>query len=57
MTERLNQDIMEDLLKLKGDGNLYHRESQYLEFKESFNLAGLADYYRDFAAFANNNGN
>lgn len=56
MTEKLNQDIIEDLLKLKGDGNLYHRESQYLEFKESFNLAGLADYYRDFAAFANNKG-
>lgn len=56
MTEKLNQDIIEDLLKLKGDGNLYHRESQLLEFKESFNLAGLADYYRDFAAFANNKG-
>lgn len=56
MTEKLNQDIIIDLLKLKDDGNLYHRESQYLEFKESFNLAGLADYYRDFAAFANNKG-
>lgn len=44
MTDQLNQDIIEDLLKLKDDGNLYHRESQCLEFKESFNLAGLADY-------------
>ena len=41
---------------MKADGNLFHRESQYLEFKESFNLAGLADYYRDFSAFANNKG-
>jgi len=56
MTDKLNQNIINDLLKLKDDGNLYRRESQHLEFKESFNLAGLADYYRDFAAFANNKG-
>lgn len=56
MSERLNENIINELLMLKNDGNLYHRESQYLEFKESFNLAGLADYYRDFAAFANNKG-
>ncbi|MDK2842535.1 MAG: hypothetical protein PWQ17_2041 [Anaerophaga sp.] len=56
MSDRLNENIITELLKLKDDGNLFHRESQYLEFKESFNLAGLADYYRDFAAFANNKG-
>ena len=56
MSNRLNQHIVADLLKLKEDGNLFHRESQHLEFKESFNFAGLADYYRDFAAFANNKG-
>ncbi len=56
MTDNLNQNIIESLLRIKVDGNLYHRESQNLEFKESFNLAGLADYYRDFAAFANNKG-
>lgn len=56
MSEKLNENIISELLKLKVDGNLFHRESQYLEFKESFNLAGLADYYRDFAAFANNKG-
>lgn len=44
-----------DLLKVKGKF-LYHREGQSLEFKEQFNLAGLADYFRDFAAFANNRG-
>lgn len=56
MSEKLNEKILSEFLKLKEDGNLYHRESQYLEFKESFNLAGLADYYRDFSAFANNKG-
>lgn len=56
MSEKLNEIIIAEILKLKEDGNLFHRESQYLEFKESFNLAGLADYYRDFAAFANNKG-
>lgn len=52
----LAQDIIEELLKVKDDGNLYHRESQTLEFKESYNFAGLAEYFRDFAAFANNKG-
>lgn len=56
MAENLNQSIIENILRIKRDGNLYRRESQNLEFKESFNLAGLADYYRDFAAFANNKG-
>ena len=53
---RLNEELVIDFIKLKKDGTLHHRESQILEFKESFNLAGLADYYRDFAAFANNKG-
>ncbi len=44
-----------ELLRLRG-GHLYHREGQELEFKEQFNLAGLADYFRDFAACANNRG-
>ena len=56
MPEYLSQHIIEELLQVKPDGILYHRESQTLEFKESFNFAGLADYYRDFAAFANNKG-
>jgi len=56
MSDKLNESVVNEILKLKDDGNLFHRESQYLEFKESFNLAGLADYYRDFAAFANNKG-
>lgn len=56
MSKYLNQNIVEELLKVKSDGILYHRESQLLEFKESFNFAGLADYFRDFSAFANNKG-
>lgn len=56
MSDRLNKDIIAELLRVKEGGILYHRESQNLEFKESFNFAGLADYYRDFAAFANNSG-
>ena len=47
---------VKEFLKVKPSGYLYHRESQILEFKEQFNLAGLADYFRDFAAFANNRG-
>lgn len=46
---------VEELVRLKGDA-LFHREGQGLEFKEQFNLAGLVDYFRDFAAFANNRG-
>lgn len=51
----INEDQIRELLRIKGR-YLYHREGQELEFKEQFNLAGLADYFRDFAAFANNRG-
>lgn len=44
-----------EMLRLS-NGKLVRRESQELEFKEQFNLAGLAAYLRDFAAFANNRG-
>lgn len=50
----VEEDIQE-LLRLNGD-RLYHREGQELEFKEQFSLSALADYFRDFAAFANNRG-
>ena len=55
MSTKLNEDILDDLLKAKGK-TLFHREGQELEFKEQFNLSGLADYFKDFAAFANNKG-
>jgi hypothetical protein len=46
---------VKELLRIQGR-HLYHREGQELEFKEQFNFAGLAEYFRDFAAFANNRG-
>ncbi|MET0076408.1 MAG: ATP-binding protein [Candidatus Thiodiazotropha lotti] len=51
----INQKEVEELVRLKGE-TLFHREGQELEFKEQFNLAALADYFRDFAAFSNNRG-
>lgn len=46
---------VKELVRIRGE-TLFHREGQELEFKEQFNLAALADYFRDFAAFANNRG-
>ena len=51
----IDETHIHELLRVKGK-YLYHREGQELEFKEQFNFAGLADYFRDFAAFANNRG-
>jgi len=51
----IDETHVAELLRVK-DGRIYHREGQELEFKESFNFAGLAEYLRDFAAFANNRG-
>ncbi len=54
--EKITNKIIPELLKLKPDGSLYHREARDLEFKESFNLAGIGEYLKDFSAFANNQG-
>ena len=54
--EKISQAIISELLRQKSDGSLFHREQKDLEFKESFNLNGLAVYFSDFAAFANNSG-
>ncbi|MFH0773701.1 MAG: ATP-binding protein [bacterium] len=54
--KKITQGIVEEYLRQKEDGSLYHREQKDLEFKESFNLSGLAEYFRDFAAFSNNVG-
>ncbi len=51
----IDESHIKELLRKKGE-YLFHREGQELEFKEQFNFAGLADYFRDFAAFANNRG-
>src|SRR5690606_30683006 len=52
----IDEENIKELLRTKVGGGLHHREGQELEFKEQFNLAGLADYFRDFAAFSNNKG-
>lgn len=52
----IKESKVKELLKIKDNGNFYHRESQVLEFKEQFSLSALAEYFRDFAAFANNKG-
>ena len=52
----IERNEIQGLLRLKSNGNVHHREGQTLEFKESFNFAGLADYFRDFAVFSNNKG-
>lgn len=52
----IENEVVAELLRTKPDGRLFHRENQELEFKEQFNLAGLAEYFRDFAALANNRG-
>jgi len=49
--EMIDVSFILELLRTSSTGNLHHRECQELEFKEQFNLAGLADYFRDFAAF------
>jgi hypothetical protein len=51
----IDEKYVKELLRVKGE-NLYHRENQELEFKEQYNFAGLGEYFRDFAAFANNRG-
>ena len=51
----IETSTIEGFLVTRG-GRLVRRESQILEFKRSFNFGALAEYYRDFAAFANNRG-
>lgn len=43
-------------METRADGKLIRREGQTQEFKENFNFNGMAEYLRDFAAFANNKG-
>ncbi|WP_299631671.1 ATP-binding protein [uncultured Roseobacter sp.] len=50
------QNAVEEIITPTANGRLTRRESRTLEFKEQFNFAALADYFRDFAAFANNVG-
>ena len=51
----IERKTVENLLVVR-DGRLVRRESQVLEFKKSFNFSAGAEYFRDFAAFANSRG-
>ena len=52
----IEQNKIEEFLRISDTGYLFHREGQELEFKEQYNFSGLADYLKDFSAFANNKG-
>jgi hypothetical protein len=56
MPSCFDEEKLNELLRVTPEGYLFHRESQEFECKEQFNFAGLADYFRDFAAFGNNRG-
>ncbi len=51
----IDEKYIKELLQINND-YLFHRENQIVEYKEQFNFNGLADYFKDFAAFANNKG-
>ena len=51
----IDRKYVENLL-VDRDDRLVRRESEVLEFKKSFNFTAGAEYFRDFAAFANNRG-
>ena len=51
----IGKEYLREIFRID-EGALDSREGEEIEFKEQFNLAGLPDYLRDFAAFANNHG-
>lgn len=51
----IEKEYINEILSLN-EYALDDRESEELEFKEQFSLAGLSDYYKSFAGFANNRG-
>ena len=51
----ITKEYLKGIFRLDEDA-LDSQEGEEIEFKGQFNLAGLADYLKDFAAFANNRG-
>ena len=51
----ISKERIVEILRLNKN-DLEDQENEEIEFKEQFNLAGLVDYLKDFAAFANNRG-
>ncbi len=46
----------QEIIIVKDDGRMKHRESKKLEFKANFNINSMNDYSKTFAAFANSSG-
>ena len=56
MKKQINAQLLEVLENIDKDGNLFHRESNTLEFKENYNWGSKIDYTKVMASFANNKG-
>ncbi|MEC9491693.1 ATP-binding protein [Flexistipes sp.] len=52
----MNQKQFEEIISLKTNGRMQHKESQKLEFKANFNFSSMNEYSKIMAAFANNAG-
>jgi len=52
----IENTVRQYVSKMTSDGNLYHRESNTLEYKESFGHKSWATYLKCIASFANNKG-
>lgn len=52
----LTETQFKNLIVLKDDGRLKHRESKKLEFKANFNFNSMNLYSKTFASFANSSG-
>lgn len=58
LVDPLSEDVLSKIFKtsLSQPDMLIKREDKNHEFKESFNMASMAMYFKTIAAFANNDG-
>lgn len=52
----MNIESFKEIIAIKTDTRMKHRESKKLEFKANFNFGSMHDYSKTFAAFANSVG-
>ncbi len=52
----MNLEQFQEIIIIKSDGRMKHRESRKLEFKANFNFGSMHEYSKTFAAFANSVG-
>jgi len=52
----MTEEDFREIIVLKPDGKMKHREGKKLEFKANFSPASLNEYAKTFAAFANTSG-